>query len=157
MIITDTKEKEARYSLAYKELYLIILNLNKEMREKIPKNVVENIERKMDRTYDFKLENNDIFNTEYMVETKALFLELYTRYIAEDEEEDFWEVYKEKRNELFKREMEKEYIVKIENVKNYSEQEKIEDIRNLPVEVRGTNIIEKLFSGIINIIKSIFS
>ena len=51
MIITDTKEKEARYSLAYKELYLIILNLNKEMREKIPKNVVENIERKMDKTY----------------------------------------------------------------------------------------------------------
>lgn len=110
----------------------------------------------MDKTYDFKLENNDIFNTEYMVETKALFLELYTRYIAEDEE-DFWEVYKEKRDEFFKREMKKEYVVKIENVKNYSEQEKIEEIRNLPVEVRGTNIIEKLFSGIINIIKSIFS
>ncbi len=157
MIITDTKEKEIRYGKAYKELYEIICNLTKEMKEKIPKNVIENISRKMEKTYDFKLENNDIFNAEYMVETKALFLELYTRYIAEDEEEDFWEVYKEKRNELFKREMEKEYIVKIENVKNYSEQEKIEDIRNLPVEVRGTNIIEKLFSGIINIIKSIFS
>lgn len=85
MIITDTKEKEARYSLAYKELYLIILNLNKEMREKIPKNVVENIESKMDKTYDFNIEEGkDIFSIEYMLETKALFLELYTRYIAED-------------------------------------------------------------------------
>ena len=156
MIVIDAKEKEMIYSRAYMELYVIILNLTKEMKEKIPKTVIENISRKMDKTYDFKLENNDIFNTEYMVETKALFLELYTRYIAEDEE-DFWEVYKEKRDEFFKREMKKEYVVKIENVKNYSEQEKIEEIRNLPVEVRGTNIIEKLFSGIINIIKSIFS
>lgn len=156
MIVIDTKEKEMIYSRAYMELYVIILNLTEDMKEKIPKNVIENISRKMDKTYDFKLENNDIFNTEYMVETKALFLELYIRYIAEDEE-DFWEVYKEKRDEFFKREMKKEYVVKIENVKNYSEQEKIEEIRNLPVEVRGTNIIEKLFSGIINIIKSIFS
>lgn len=156
MIVIDTKEKEMIYSRAYMELYVIILNLTEDMKEKIPKNVIENISRKMDKTYDFKLENNDIFNTEYMVETKALFLELYTRYIAEDEE-DFWEVYKEKRDEFFKRKMKKEYVVKIENVKNYSEQEKIEEIRNLPVEVRGTNIIEKLFSGIINIIKSIFS
>ena len=156
MIVIDTKEKEMIYSRAYMELYVIILNLTEDMKEKIPKNVIENISRKMDKTYDFKLENNDIFNTEYMVETKALFLELYTRYIAEDEE-DFWEVYKEKRDEFFKREMKKEYVVKIENVKNYSEQEKIEEIRNLPVEVRETNIIEKLFSGIINIIKSIFS
>lgn len=156
MIVIDTKENEKIYGRAYRELYVIILNLTKEMKEKIPKNVIENISRKMDKTYDFKLENNDIFNSEYMVETKALFLELYIRYIAEDEE-DFWEVYKEKRDEFFKREMKKEYVVKIENVKNYSEQEKIEEIRNLPVEVRGTNIIEKLFSGIINIIKSIFS
>ena len=152
MIVIDTKEKEMIYSRAYMELYVIILNLTEDMKEKIPKNVIENISRKMDKTYDFKLENNDIFNTEYMVETKALFLELYTRYIAEDEE-DFWEVYKEKRDEFFKREMKKEYVVKIENVKNYSEQEKIEEIRNLPVEVRGTNIIEKLFSGIIKYYK----
>ena len=109
MIVIDTKENEKIYGRAYKELYVIILNLTKEMKEKIPKNVIENISRKMDKTYDFKLENNDIFNSEYMVETKALFLELYIRYIAEDEE-DFWEVYKEKRDEFFKREMKKEYV-----------------------------------------------
>lgn len=170
MIITDTKEKEAKYSLAYKELYLIILNLNKEMRGKIPKNVVENIERKMDKTYDFNIEEGkDIFSIEYMLETKALFLELYTRYIAEDEE-DFWEVYKEKRNELFKKEIEKEYLVrKYDNDNNNSIkiEDGIDEVNNiieekenknlLLAEIREKNIIEKIVSGIRHIIMSIFS
>lgn len=168
MIITDTKEKEARYSLAYKELYLIILNLNKEMREKIPKNVVENIESKMDKTYDFNIEEGkDIFSIEYMLETKALFLELYTRYIAEDEEE-FWEVYKEKRNELFKKEIEKEYLVrKYDNNNSITIEDGIDEVNNiieekenknlLLAEIREKNIIEKIVSGIRHIIMSIFS
>ena len=168
MIITDTKEKEARYSLAYKELYLIILNLNKEMREKIPKNVVENIERKMDKTYDFNIEEGkDIFSIEYMLETKALFLELYIRYIAEDEEE-FWEVYKEKRNGLFKKEIEKEYLVrKYDNNNSITIEDGIDEVNNemkeleekkfLPSEIREKNIIEKIVSGIRHIIMSIFS
>ena len=167
MIITDTKEKEARYSLAYKELYLIILNLNKEMREKIPKNVVENIERKMDKTYDFNIEEGkDIFSIEYMLETKALFLELYTRYIAEDEE-DFWEVYKEKRNELFKKEIEKEYLVRKDDNNSIKTEDGIDEVNNiieakenknlLLAEIREKNIIEKIVSGIRHIIMSIFS
>lgn len=168
MIITDTKEKEARYSLAYKELYLIILNLNKEMREKIPKNVVENIESKMDKTYDFNIEEGkDIFSIEYMLETKALFLELYTRYIAEDEE-DFWEVYKEKRNDLLKKEIEKEYLVrKYDNNNSIKIEDGIDEVNNiieekenknlLLAEIREKNIIEKIVSGIRHIIMSIFS
>ena len=168
MRIIDTKEKEARYSLAFKELYLIILNLNKEMREKIPKNVVENIERKMNKTYDFNIdEGKDIFSIEYMEETKALFLELYIRYIAEDEE-DFWEVYKEKRNDLFKKEIEKEYLVrKDENSNSIKIEDGIDIVNNiieekeeknfLPSEIREKNIIEKFFNKIISVIKSIFS
>ena len=167
MIVIDTKEKEMIYSRAYRELYVIISNLTKEMKEKIPKNVIENISRKMDRTYNFKLKNNDIFNTEYMVETKALFLELYIRYIAEDEE-DFWEVYKEKRNDLFKKEIEKEYVVKkdengnsikiedgIDRVSDIIEEK--EEKSFLPSEIREKNIIEKFFEKITSVIKYIFS
>ena len=167
MIVIDTKEKEKIYGRAYRELYVIISNLTKEMKEKIPKNVIENISRKMDITYDFRLENNDIFNTEYMVETKALFLELYIRYIAEDEE-DFWEVYKEKRNDLFKKDIEKEYLVrKDENSNSIKIEDGIDIVNNiieekeeknfLPSEIREKNIIEKFFKKISNIIKSIFS
>ena len=167
MIVIDTKEKEMIYSRAYRELYVIISNLTKEMKEKIPKNVIENISRKMDRTYDFSLENNDIFNTEYMVETKALFLELYIRYIAEDEE-DFWEVYKEKRNDLFKKEIEKEYVVrKNENGNSIKIEDGIDRVNDiieekeeknfLPSEIREKNIIEKFFEKITSIIKYIFS
>lgn len=169
MIVIDTKEKEMIYGRAYRELYVIISNLTKEMKEKIPKNIIENISRKMDGTYDFSLENNDIFNTEYMVETKALFLELYIRYIAEDEE-DFWEVYKEKRNELFKKEIEKEYLVrKCDNDNNNSikTEDGIDEVNNiieekeeknfLPSEIREKNIIEKFFEKITSVIKYIFS
>lgn len=165
MIVIDTKEKEKIYGRAYRELYVIISNLTKEMKEKIPKNVIENISRKMDITYDFRLENNDIFNTEYMVETKALFLELYIKYIAEDEE-DFWEVYKEKRNDLLKKEIEKEYVVRkdessikiedgIDRVNDIIEEK--EEKNFLPSEIREKNIIEKFFNKIINVIKYIFS
>ena len=167
MIVIDTKENEKTYGRAYMELYVIILNLTKDMKEKIPKNVIENISRKMDKTYDFKLENNDIFNTEYMVETKALFLELYIRYIAEDEE-DFWEMYKEKRTDLFKKEIEKEYLVrKDENCNSIKIEDGIDIVNNiieekeeksfLPSEIREKNIIEKLLKKISNIIKYIFS
>lgn len=167
MIVIDTKENEKIYGRAYRELYVIILNLTKEMKEKIPKKVIENISRKMDKTYDFKLENNDIFNSEYMVETKALFLELYIRYIAEYEE-DFWEVYKEKRNDLFKKEIEKEYLVrKDENSNSIKIKDGIDIVNNiieekeeknfLPSEIREKNIIEKFFQKISNIIKYIFS
>ena len=167
MIVIDTKENEKIYGRAYRELYVIILNLTKEMKEKIPKKVIENISRKMDKTYDFKLENNDIFNSEYMVETKALFLELYIRYIAEDEE-DFWKMYKEKRNDLFKKEIEKEYLVrKDENSNSIKIKDGIDIVNNiieekeeknfLPSEIREKNIIEKFFQKISNIIKSIFS
>ena len=162
MIVIDTKEKEKIYGRAYRELYVIISNLTEEIKEKIPKNVIENISRKMDRTYDFKLENNDIFNSEYMVETKALFLELYIRYIAEDEE-DFWEMYKEKRNDLFKKELENEYVItkeessiKIED-RNDIVNNIIEEKSFLPSEIREKNIIEKFFNKIISVIKSIFS
>ena len=167
MIVIDTKENEKIYGRAYRELYVIISNLTKEMKEKIPKNVIENISRKMDITYDFRLENNDIFNTEYMVETKALFLELYIRYIEEDEE-DFWEVYKDKRNDLFKKEIEKEYVVKkdengnsikiedgIDRVSDIIEEK--EEKSFLPSEIREKNIIEKFFNKITSVIKSIFS
>ena len=167
MILIDTKENEKIYGRAYKELYVIISNLTKEMKEKIPKNVIENITRKMYKTYDFRLENNDIFNSEYMVETKALFLELYIRYIAEDEE-DFWEMYKEKRNDLFKKEIEKEYLVrKDENSNSIKIEYGIDIVNNiieekeeksfLPSEIREKNIIEKFFNKIISVIKSIFS
>lgn len=165
MIVIDTKEKEKIYGRAYRELYVIISNLTEEIKEKIPKNIIENITRKMDRTYDFKLKNNDIFNTVYMVETKALFLELYIRYIAEDEE-DFWEVYKEKRNDLFKKEIEKEYLItkeessikikdgidKVNNIIGEKEEKSL-----LPSEIRKINIIEKIFNKVSSIIKYIFS
>ena len=113
----DTKDKEMIYSRAYRELYVIISNLTKEMKEKIPKNVIENIK------YD---------------------------------------------HILFKKEIEKEYVVKkdengnsikiedgIDRVSDIIEEK--EEKSFLPSEIREKNIIEKFFEKITNVIKSIFS
>ena len=42
MIVIDTKENEKIYGRAYRELYVIILNLTKEMKEKIIKKFNKN-------------------------------------------------------------------------------------------------------------------
>ena len=83
-------------------------------------------------------------------------------------EEDFWEVYKEKRNELFKKEIDKEYLVrKYDNNNSIKTEDGIDEVNNiieakenknlLLAEIREKNIIEKIVSGIRHIIMSIFS
>ena len=76
-------------------------------------------------------------------------------------------MYKEKRNDLFKKEIEKEYLVrkdensnsiKIEDgiiVNNIIEEKEEKSL--LPSEIREKNIIEKIFKKVLNIIKYIFS
>ena len=79
-------------------------------------------------------------------------------------------MYKEKRNELFKKEIEKEYLVrKYDNDNNNSIkiEDGIDEVNNiievkenknlLLAEIREKNIIEKIVSGIRHIIMSIFS
>ena len=77
-------------------------------------------------------------------------------------------MYKEKRNDLFKKEIEKEYLVrKDENSNSIKIKDGIDIVNNiieekeeknfLPSEIREKNIIEKFFQKISNIIKYIFS
>ena len=77
-------------------------------------------------------------------------------------------MYKKKRNDLFKKEIEKEYLVrKDENSNSIKIEDGIDIVNNiieekeekslLPSEIREKNIIEKFFQKISNIIKYIFS
>ena len=72
-------------------------------------------------------------------------------------------MYKEKRNGLFKKEIEKEYLVKKED-NNINLKDSIDGVDNtieekslLPSEIRENNIMKKFFQKISNVIKSIFS
>lgn len=159
-----TKEKTIQYKKAYVELNEILNVLEKEQKNKIPVNFINNIENNMDIDYKFHFDmSKGIFEQDLMVETKALLVEIYERYLAPIEEKEMWKKYdrfclnkieeakREKYNvEIFERKnnIEKQNLtIEDENVSN----EKNDNI--LPVEYRKENP----FNKIINFIKGLFN
>lgn len=90
--MTQLEKKE--YKKAYAELLEIIKLLPKEEQNKIPDTFKKNLEDNIDKNYIFVLDKEkDILEQEYKDETKALFVELYERYLATEDEEEFWRKY----------------------------------------------------------------
>ena len=89
-----TKDKELKYKKAYTELYEFVSNLDDEPKNKIPKNVLENLKKDKDNNYYFKFDKSKgLFEQDYMTETKALIVELYEKYLAPEEELVLWKKY----------------------------------------------------------------
>ena len=89
-----TSEKELLYKKSYVELYETFKFLSEKEKNKIPLNLIANIEKKMDKNYLFKInKNKSIFEQNYMDETKALLVEIYERYFASINEKEFWNKY----------------------------------------------------------------
>lgn len=72
---------------AYTEVFYIINEMSEELRSKIPSEIIKNIENKMDRDYEFNIEN-DIENVELLEDTEKILSVLYTDYLATDEERE---------------------------------------------------------------------
>lgn len=70
------------YRKAYKELYKVIEILSQNEKNKIPNNIIENIKRKMDATYEFYIDKSKtLLEQNLMPETQALIIELYQKYL----------------------------------------------------------------------------
>lgn len=69
---------------AYSEVNYIINNMPKEMKNKIPADVIINIQNKMDKDYVVKIK--DIEYDELLPDTEKLLAVLYADYIAPDDE-----------------------------------------------------------------------
>lgn len=88
-------EKE-EYQKAYVELYKIIKKLSIEQQAKIPETFLKNLKENMDKEYNYEFDpQKNILNQEYKFETKALFVELYEKYLADEEEKEIWNKYDE--------------------------------------------------------------
>ena len=88
------KEKELQYKKAYVELNEIIKVLSDEQKDKIPEVFKNNLIENMDTEYKFEFDDTKgIFEQDLMVETKALLVEIYERYLAPEEEKELWEKY----------------------------------------------------------------
>lgn len=89
-----TKEKTMKYKKAYTQLSEIFKILEKEQLDKIPVNFKNNIINNMDKDYEFVFDKSKgIFEQELMVETQALLVEIYEKYLAPAEEKEMWEKY----------------------------------------------------------------
>jgi hypothetical protein len=73
-------------SKAYTETYYIINLFEKKLKEKIPIEIMKNIEDRMDKTYEFHADENNIENMQLLEDTEKILSVLYTDYLATDEE-----------------------------------------------------------------------
>ena len=149
--MTQTEKKE--FQKAYVELYEIIKVLPNEEQKKIPKMFLKNLKNNMDKEYKFILDkDSDILNQNYRIETKALFVELYEKYLAPKEDLDFWNKYDKICDNMIEEEKRIKYDIK--NIFKNRKLERKESISNsnLPIEIKDKNI----FIKILNFIKKIF-
>ena len=151
-----TQVEKEEYQKAYVELYEIIKVLPEKEQKKIPKVVLKNIEDNMDKEYKFILnKDSDILNQKYRIETKALFVELYERYLASKEENEIWNKYDKICNNMIEEEKRIKYnsdnIFQNRKLEKEELTFKKENISNLPIKIEKENIIKKFFKFIKNI------
>ena len=88
------KEKNFLYKKACVELNEILNSLSEEQKSQIPENFKYNLIKNMDKNYKFSLDNSKgIFEQEIMIETEALLVEVYEKYLAPKEEKELWNKY----------------------------------------------------------------
>lgn len=159
-----TREKSIQYKKAYVELNEILKYLSNEQKDKISANFINNVSNNMDKDYKFTFdESKGIFEQNLMVETEALLVEIYERYLAPDEEKELWQKYdrfclnkieNEKREKYNVNIFEKENSINKQNLVIRNEDSlNEENNNNLPVEYKKKNI----FNKIVNFIMGLFS
>jgi len=140
-------------SMAHTELYEIIKRLTKQEQEKIPQNVIKNIHNTMDRSYTWKYDNNKkIEEQNLLVETKALIVEMYERYLCPENQKKFWNNYDRICLNMIEEKKAQEYNPDNIFKKKHTINEEIKNIQ-LPDKIKKETVFKKL----INYIKNMFN
>lgn len=147
----NTTKKEL-YKRIYAELFEMLNTLKDEEIEKIPKSVKMNIIDNMAPSCSFKYDySKKIQDQDVLPQTKALLVEIYLKYLAEDEEErEAWEIYKETHLEKTKEEGKEKYnsgqIFKKHIVKGNPIIEDYEEIE-VPISNKKSGFFDNLFKN----------
>ena len=82
------------YKKAYVEVNAIFNVLSETEIKKLPEGLIENIRKEMNSEYKWEYDfSKSLLDQNLMVETKALLVEIYKRYLALDSEKEKWEKY----------------------------------------------------------------
>lgn len=146
--------KKNLYRKAYKELYEVIKKLSKQEIEKLPNDFIMNIHENMDTDYEFVYDETvGILEQNFMIETKALIIEMYKRFLIEDSQNEYWKSYDKKCFNIIEEEKRKRY-----NPNNIFENTKKEEInlQNRNMEITLVKVEESFLKKILNKIVKIF-
>ena len=145
-----------KYSKAFKEVYIILKSVGKEIQEKIPTSLLVFIEENMDKDYFFILDDKiPIEEQSFMDETLGIISLIYRDYLCTDEER---EKIKNK-DEIYFKEKQKELNEKYNPDNIFKKNNQIQDNILNNETSNNTAMIEykeSIFKKIINRIKSIF-
>jgi len=72
---------------AYTEAFYIINEMSDELKRKIPEEIIKNIECKMEKNYQFNIDDN-IEDAELLEDTEKILSVLYTDYLSTEEERE---------------------------------------------------------------------
>ena len=148
------QERLCEYKKAYVELLELLKYLTPEQKRKIPSSLIEELEQNKDIEYIFIYDfSKTLLEQDFMSETKALLLQLYIKYLSNENEQEFWNTYKilclKKINDN------KEKFYNSQTLFNNNKNES--SIKENPNELSIIIKKEKLYTRMFNFIKNIFN
>ena len=142
---------ENNYAKACKEVSEILRYVSKDDFEKIPQEILNIFEEKMDKNYDFHYDENKEFEEQILlIETKAILANLFRDYWSTAKQrEEIKELQSEQRKERELQKREKynpDNLFKKSNLKN--------DLENIQlIEIKEESFIQKIINKIKKILK----
>ena len=89
-----TEVKKITYKRAYTELNEIFKIMSVYELNKIPNTFIDNVQKEMDNAYEFELDKDkDLLDQDLMIETKALIVQMYEKFLATKGENESWQKY----------------------------------------------------------------
>lgn len=141
---------QKNYNKAYKEVVEILKYVPKEDVEKIPIQMLEMFEEKMDKSYEFNYDENKNFEEqELLIETKAIFANIFRDYWATLEQKE--RIIAKQNHDRKKEEEQKKEKYNTDNMFKKENDEQATKVENSIIVYK-----EPLFRRMINKIKKIF-
>lgn len=144
---------------AYTQVYTILEMLSEEEKKKIPEKILIGIKNKMDKKYEFEINEENIEEVVLLEDTERILSVIYTDYLASNEEKN---IIKNKEDSL-KKEKEKvkqekySYSIFRSNKERLENKNIDEEIKNKENKVEYLVCKEKWYNKIINFIKKLIN
>ena len=137
---------QSEYSKAFSQLSEIIKNMKKELRDKIPSDIIEGVEKAKDESYEFEYNPDIPLNKhDLLPETKSLLSIIYSDYLCDEKERNKWKEYDKFEAEALEKIKEAEYSNNIfNNNKNENKYQNESDANLVVVEKWYIKIYKKI-------------